>query len=215
MKGPAPHARWETVEGWLEAAEQDRGTAVLCLSADTPLRGSAAFHCQQAVEKLLKGFLMLAGKRSRKTHSLAQLGAAAEGSFPEVSDLVAAAKERSRWAVDFRYPTRRGRIKPAPDENELRHALAVIDELTSRLRSANPEPATGNPQCQPSLLFGHARLAQTLDEPIGIGQPFRAVRHGAVPGPELRDRLARGAFQGEVPLQRFAGFRLSPGQGKG
>jgi hypothetical protein len=89
--------------------------------------------------------LMLAGKRSRKTHSLAHLGAAAQQSFPEISNLVVAAKDWSRWAVDFRYPTRRGRITPAPDEDALRRALAVIDELVSRLRAANPEPATGKP----------------------------------------------------------------------
>ena len=58
---------------------------------------------------------------------------------------MAAAKDWSRWAVDFRYPTRRGRIKPAPDEDELRRALAVIDALASRLRAANPEPANRNP----------------------------------------------------------------------
>jgi HEPN domain-containing protein len=135
MKGPDPHARWETVEGWLEAAEQDRGTAVLCLAADTPFRGSAAFHCQQAVEKLFKGFLVLAAKRSRKTHSLAQLGAAAEASFPEIQSGGGCCENWSRWAVDFRYPTRRGRIKPAPDEGEWRRALAVIDELAERLRA--------------------------------------------------------------------------------
>jgi HEPN domain-containing protein len=120
----------------------------LCLAADPPLRGTAAFHCQQAVEKLLKGFLVLAGKRSRKTHSLAQLGAAAQERFPEISDPVAAARDWSRWAVDFRYPTSRGRMKPAPPEDALRRALAVIDELTSALRAANPEPATRNPDPQ-------------------------------------------------------------------
>jgi HEPN domain-containing protein len=112
---------------------------------DPPVRGAAAFHCQQAAEKLLKGFLVLAARRSRKTHSLAELGAAAQESFPEISDLVVGATGWSRWAVDFRYPTRRGRVKPAPDEDELRHALAVIDKLAVQLRGANPEPTTRNP----------------------------------------------------------------------
>jgi uncharacterized protein len=140
MKGADPHARWEAVEGWLEAAAEDRRMAAAGLALDPPARGAAAFHCQQAIEKLLKGFLMLAGKRSRKTHSPGQLGAAAQESFPEISDLVAAARDWSRWAVDFRYPTRKGRIKPAPDEDALRRALVVIDQLAARLRAANPEP---------------------------------------------------------------------------
>jgi HEPN domain-containing protein len=120
-------------------AQEDRRVAAVCLTIDPPMRGAAAFHCQQAVEKLLKGFLTLAGKRGGKTHSLARLGNAA-ASFPEIADLVAAAKSWSNWAVEFRYPSRRGRAQRLPDEDELRPALAVIDAPAARLRAANPEP---------------------------------------------------------------------------
>jgi len=100
------------------------------------LRGFAAFHCQQAVEKLLQGFLVLAGKRSRKTHSLKELGAMAEPAFPDIADPVAAAADCSRWAFEFRYPSENP--PAAPDEGELRRALAVIDALAARLRAARP-----------------------------------------------------------------------------
>jgi HEPN domain-containing protein/predicted nucleotidyltransferase len=140
MKPPDPRARWEAVDDWLAVAQEDRRVAAACIAMDPPLRGIAAFHCQQAVEKLLKGFLTIAGKRGRKTHSPAQLGAAAAASFPEIAELVAAAKDWSKWAVDFRYPSPRRRAKPPPDEGELRRALAAIDQLAARLRAANPEP---------------------------------------------------------------------------
>jgi uncharacterized protein len=140
MKAADPRARWDAVEDWLAVAEEDRRVAAGCMAMDPPLRGVAAFHCQQAVEKLLKGFLVLAGKRSRKTHSLAQLGAAAGASFPDIAELVTVAKDWSGWAVDYRYASMRRRAKPSPDEGELRRALAVIDELAARLRAANPEP---------------------------------------------------------------------------
>jgi HEPN domain-containing protein len=140
MKTPDPRARWQAVDDWLAVANEDRRVAALCLAADPPLRGVAAFHCQQAVEKLLKGFLTLAGKRGGKTHSLAQLGAGATASFPEIGELAAAARDWGDWAVDFRYPSRRRRAKPLPQEDELRQALAVIDALAVRLRAANPEP---------------------------------------------------------------------------
>jgi HEPN domain-containing protein/predicted nucleotidyltransferase len=140
-KGPPsmkadPRARWEAVERWLAKAEDDRRAAALCLSAGPALRGVAAFHCPQAVEKLLKGFLVLAGKRSRKTHSLAQLGAMAQPVFPDIGDLVAAAADWSRWAFDFRYPSENP--PDEPDDAELRRALAVIDGLAARLRAARP-----------------------------------------------------------------------------
>jgi uncharacterized protein len=140
MKSADPRARWEAVEHWLEVADADRKAAAVCMSAGATLLGVAAFHCQQAVEKLLKGFLTLAGKRSRKTHSLAQLGAAAQTRFPEIAELVAASKGWSDWAFEFRYPPGRGAAKPLPEEDELRRALAVIDALAAHLRAANPEP---------------------------------------------------------------------------
>ena len=140
MKAPDPLARWNAVERWLRVAERDRRGVLACLAADPPLCDTAAFHCQQAVEKLLKGFLTLAGKRSRKTHSLAQLGAAAQTRFPEIAEFVAASKGWSDWAFEFRYPPGRGAAKPLPEEDELRRALAVIDALAAHLRAANPEP---------------------------------------------------------------------------
>ncbi len=140
MKTPDPRAQWRAVDDWLAVAQEDRRVAAICIAADPPLRGIAAFHCQQAVEKLLKGFLTLAGKRGGKTHSLEALGTAAAATFPEIVDLVAAAKGWSNWAVDFRYPARRGRAKPPPAEDELRQALDVIDALAALLRAANPEP---------------------------------------------------------------------------
>jgi uncharacterized protein len=136
MKAPDPKARWDAVERWLAVAANDRQAVAVCMAADPPLRGIAAFHCQQAVEKLLKGFLTLAGKRSRKTHSLSQLGAVATASFPEIADLVSAVEKWSSWVAEFRYPS--GETQTKPDDEELRHALAVIDELARQLGANRP-----------------------------------------------------------------------------
>jgi uncharacterized protein len=139
MKAVDPRARWEAVERWLDVADVDRNTAATCIAGGAALHGSAAFHCQQAIEKLLKGFLVLAGKRSRKTHSLTQLGAAAQESFPDIENLVAVARSWSDWAFEYRYPSTRGPAKPLPEEDELRRALATIDVLAARLRAARPQ----------------------------------------------------------------------------
>lgn len=139
MRTPDPQARWQAVERWLAVAEVDRRTALACLADEPALHGSAAFHCQQAVEKLLKGFLVLARKRSRKTHSQSDLGAMAEASFPDIAELVAAAENWSNWAVAYRYPAEEGDAPPEPDDDELRRALAVIDALAARLRAKRPQ----------------------------------------------------------------------------
>jgi HEPN domain-containing protein len=140
MKSADPRARWEAVNRWLEVAELDRNAAQALLAVPS-LRPSAPFHCQQAMEKLLKGFLTLAGKRGGKTRALDRLGAAAAKSFPEIEELVSAAKNWSDWAVIYRYPS--DKAPSVPDEDELRRALDVIDALTARLRAASPEPPTG------------------------------------------------------------------------
>ena len=105
MKRADPQARWDAVERWLAAAERDREAAVVCLASDPDLHGIAAFHCQQAAEKLLKGFLVLAGKRFRKTHSLAQLGAAAQANFPDIAEFVAVMTNWGDCVIAYRYPS--------------------------------------------------------------------------------------------------------------
>ena|SRR5437870_989627 len=109
------------------------------MAAEPPLRTVAAFHCQQAVEKLLKGFLVLAARRFRKTHALSQLGAAAQASFADIAELVAAAEQWSDWVAIYRYPSEQGSDVAEPDDDELRRALAVIDALAARLRAARPQ----------------------------------------------------------------------------
>jgi hypothetical protein len=66
MIGPDPIARWHRVEAWLRHAEDDARIGLGCLRLDPPARGGAAYHCQQAAEKLLKGFLVQAGLMSAK-----------------------------------------------------------------------------------------------------------------------------------------------------
>jgi uncharacterized protein len=137
MRAVDPHTRWKVVERWLRVAERDRETVLACMAGDPPLYDSAAFHCQQAVEKLLKGFLTLAGRRGGKTHSLEQLGRLAHASFPDIAELVAKARGWSMWAWVYRYPEEDA--PPQPDAAEIRAALDVIDRLATRLRAERPQ----------------------------------------------------------------------------
>lgn len=138
MKSVDPRARWEAVRRWQTAAERDRRSAELLLVADPPELETVAFHCQQAIEKLLKGFLVLAAKRVRKTHLLKELGPIAVTSFPQIADLVAQSAGWNDWVFVWRYPS--NNAPPEPDEAEFRRALVVIDALAAQLHAANPEP---------------------------------------------------------------------------
>jgi len=58
MNAPDPDEMWESVRGWLRVAGEDQRMARIGVTADPPLSGVVAFHCQQAAEKLLRGFLV-------------------------------------------------------------------------------------------------------------------------------------------------------------
>jgi len=136
MRAPDPLARWNAVERWLRVAERDRRMALAAMASVPPLRDGAAFHCQQAIEKLLKGFLTLAGKRGGKTHSLEQLGALVRQSFPDIAELVAAGHDWTKWSWVYRYPDEAPPHEP--DEAEIRAALEIIAQLAARLREQQP-----------------------------------------------------------------------------
>jgi HEPN domain-containing protein len=58
---------------WFAIADRDLATAAHCLSAVPPLIESAAYCCQQAAEKLMKGLLVAAARTFPKTHDLKEL----------------------------------------------------------------------------------------------------------------------------------------------
>jgi HEPN domain-containing protein len=70
MSVPEPREIWQEVLAWLRVARSDQRVARICIAVDPPARDVAAFHCQQAAEKLLKGFLVLASIDFGKTHDL-------------------------------------------------------------------------------------------------------------------------------------------------
>jgi len=60
--------------GWLAKAHSDPRAAEHEFLAAPPLLDDVVFHCQQAAEKAMKGFLTWHGRRFRKTHSLEEIG---------------------------------------------------------------------------------------------------------------------------------------------
>ena len=55
---------------WLDKAMEDIMAASILMEHETPLTFPVCFHCQQAVEKLLKGFLLFHDWELIKTHNL-------------------------------------------------------------------------------------------------------------------------------------------------
>jgi hypothetical protein len=153
----------------VERAPPDAGATInncidlACIAADPPLHDTAAFHCQQALEKLLKGFLTLAGKRGGKTHSLEQLGRLAQASFPDVAGLVAAASGWSDWVRVFRYPEENASPEPGEAENQ---GCARRDPPARRAAAATAA----------ATLTKDGEMARGKDVPVGA---LRRLRQGS------------------------------------
>ena len=65
--------RRRAADGWLAVATADIRAVRLCLDADEPMLGIAAYHCQQAAEKVVKGMLVMAGIPPRCKPSIGSL----------------------------------------------------------------------------------------------------------------------------------------------
>jgi HEPN domain-containing protein len=128
---------WPEVLEWLRVAASDQRVAGLCLAANPPQCDVAAFLCQQAAEKLLKGFLVSAGDDFRKTHDLEKLGQSVLMHYPSLEAIVVAAGDWTAWNVAYRYPGEAG-PEPEPTAMELAAVLDLIARLSDMLRSLGP-----------------------------------------------------------------------------
>jgi HEPN domain-containing protein len=61
------------VQEWLQKAHSNLLSARILLAHDPPVFDTACFHCQQAVEKALKAFLVWKEVPFEKVHSLVYL----------------------------------------------------------------------------------------------------------------------------------------------
>ncbi|HLH18242.1 MAG TPA: HEPN domain-containing protein [Bryobacteraceae bacterium] len=137
---PDPERLADT-ESWLRKAASDLRCAGIDLEATPPATEDAVFHCQQAVEKALKAFLVWHDAPFAKTHDLGKLGASAVQFDATLEPLVDRVVDLSKYAWMFRYPG--DPVEPTLEETEevLRRALSVVDELKKRITEPEPPEA--------------------------------------------------------------------------
>ncbi|MEN3010484.1 MAG: HEPN domain-containing protein, partial [Candidatus Bipolaricaulaceae bacterium] len=88
------------------------------------LHHQVCFHAHQAVEKMLKGFLLSRGRRVPRTHSLAELGRlAGELGFPR--ELAQRVRILDGYYLPTRYPDALPKLSDLPGAAEGAEALEV------------------------------------------------------------------------------------------
>lgn len=119
---------------WFVKAVNDLRAAEALLANSPPLFDEAVFHCQQAAEKVLKGFLTWNGRTFRKTHNLEEIGEQCVSVDAALREPVDHAVPLSEYAWKFRYPG-------SPDEptsEEVHEALSVARGIVEAVLSRVP-----------------------------------------------------------------------------
>jgi len=107
---------------WFEFARTDLRVGEL--AKIDGLYNQACFHAHQAVEKMLKGFLLLRGKRVPRTHSLLELGKLAqELGFPK--ELVGKIRALDGYYLPTRYPDALPHLSDLPSAHDAEEALEI------------------------------------------------------------------------------------------
>jgi HEPN domain-containing protein len=136
MNGHDVSERRREAAGWLAIAREDVRVAQACLLLAPPALGVAAYHCQQAAEKLVKGLLVAASAAFRKTHDMDELADLLVSSYPECRELLDPIRPLTVWGFAYRYPGTEDVPEPIPDQVELRRIIDLIQRLAERLEAA-------------------------------------------------------------------------------
>jgi HEPN domain-containing protein len=97
-------ATQEAIQQWRAKAESDWITIEILLDSDRCPSDTVCFHCQQFVEKLLKGLLTLHNIEAPRTHDLRRLIELSESYVPQLSSLKDHADILTEHSVQSRYP---------------------------------------------------------------------------------------------------------------
>ncbi len=94
----------EIIKQWIEKGDHDLGTAQVTFLYLPKYLDTIAFHCQQAAEKYLKGFLLFHDIPFKRQHSLNYLLGLLAQKVEIDNELYEKASVLEEFAVEIRYP---------------------------------------------------------------------------------------------------------------
>ena len=111
------------IREWLLKARSDWKAAEVALASASDLQAIAAFHCQ-AIEKLLKAFLVTLPVEPPRTHDLRYLAEYCARHDATFAALALRVGPLTRYAVHVRYPG-----LPDPTQDDVQAALHLVAEV--------------------------------------------------------------------------------------
>lgn len=124
----------EKASEWFRKGDNDIRTAEIVVKEDDPPTDTICFHCQQAVEKYLKGYLTLNGIEFLKSHDLDYLLKLCEGGEFEIKrqDVL----RLNKYAIEPRYPAD---IPVYYTVEEAKKAIELAKEIMDFVRNTSEE----------------------------------------------------------------------------
>ena len=125
----------ELIVQWLTKADDDLRIAQLTLDSAEPVYWAAAFHAQQAAEKLIKALLTFHGVEFGKSHNIDYLLELCVDVEPEAEKLRPTATKLTDFAVEPRYPLPRR----DPTRAESTEALEIARQIRRFVHEKLPQ----------------------------------------------------------------------------
>lgn len=125
----------EQVKQWLERANTDLRSAKLAMTGQPPITEDACFHCQQAVEKSLKAFLVHHEVEYEWTHEIERRVKACAQIDSEFELLFQPTRHLTDYAVRFRYP----HFDPPPTVQQACRDIEAADRVWQFVLDRIPE----------------------------------------------------------------------------
>lgn len=120
---------------WIDRAHEDLEAARL-LMAEELTRDAAAFHCQQCIEKALKGYLLFRTGNGADGHNLTWLCKQAIRSDPRFQEWLDESAALNRYYIETRYPAD---IPVAMTAERVERAFAMAESMYEFICREVPE----------------------------------------------------------------------------
>lgn len=137
MSAPTDPRQWSEAERWLARVDDDLRAAEALLALAPPATGTAAFHCQQAAEKMAKAMLIAARQPPPRLHDIEELGRRVGSHHPAIGEALKALGGLTRWYVSARYPDAGLDVDTTADE--VSEVLSGLRDLRRNIDTLKPD----------------------------------------------------------------------------
>jgi HEPN domain-containing protein len=126
---------WVIARRWLAHADRDLAVAELLVTQAEPLLSAAAFHCQQAAEKMGKALLIVFRTPVPKVHDLESLAELLSAPDPESAARMFELADLTTWYINSRYP---GQSDDVPSRGDIIASLSKLQALRRHIDTLAP-----------------------------------------------------------------------------